>query len=133
MPYDEGFGLVSFLLLGRLRVSGDREQRFHRIVSNDSEDREQRFQAIVSTFLAVLASSADNSSGLRVPHSTMRKPDAYPEIVDAPDQRGFTFEAAGPDRARHRADDRGKQWRRAWRGSDIRPILAGGVQMSWRS
>jgi hypothetical protein len=34
----------------------------------------------------------------------MRKPDAYPEIVDAPDQRSSTFETPGPDRARHRAD-----------------------------
>src|ERR1700686_5361417 len=44
----------------------------------------------------------------------MRKPDAYPEIVDAPDQRSSTFEAPGPDRARHRADVGGKQWGRAW-------------------
>lgn len=34
----------------------------------------------------------------------MRKPDAYPEIVDVPDQRSSTFEAPGPDRARHCAD-----------------------------
>src|SRR6478672_12653559 len=44
----------------------------------------------------------------------MRKPDAYPEIVDAPDQRSSTFEAPGPDRARHRAHVGGEQWRRAW-------------------
>ena len=44
----------------------------------------------------------------------MRKPDAYPEIVDAPDQRSSTFEAPGPDRARHRADVGSEQWRRAW-------------------
>src|SRR5947207_157978 len=43
----------------------------------------------------------------------MRKPDAYPEIVDAPDQRSSTFEAAGPDRARHCADVGGEQWRGA--------------------
>src|SRR5450755_384772 len=44
----------------------------------------------------------------------MRKPDAYPEIVDAPDQRSSTFEAPGPDRARDRADVGSEQWRRAW-------------------
>src|SRR5450631_1915619 len=44
----------------------------------------------------------------------MRKPDAYPEIVDAPDQRSFTLKAPGPDRARHRADVGGEQWRCAW-------------------
>src|ERR1700678_4307568 len=44
----------------------------------------------------------------------MRKPDAYPEIVDAPDQRSSTFEAPGPDRARHCADVGSEQWRRAW-------------------
>jgi len=41
--------------------------------------------------------SADNSTGLRFLIQPMRKPDAYPEIVDAPDQRSSTFEAAGPD------------------------------------
>src|SRR5258708_18234999 len=44
----------------------------------------------------------------------MRKPDAHPEIVDAPDQRSSTFKASGPDRARHRAHVGGEQWRRAW-------------------
>src|ERR1700722_14802909 len=43
----------------------------------------------------------------------MRKPDAYPEIVDAPNTRSSTFEAPGPDRARHRADVGSKQWGRA--------------------
>src|SRR5437879_12251216 len=43
----------------------------------------------------------------------MRKPDAYREIVDAPDQRSSTFKAPGPDRARHRAHVGGEQWRRA--------------------
>ena len=33
-------------------------------------DREQRFQTIVSTFWKVLEASADNSTGLRVSHST---------------------------------------------------------------
>lgn len=42
----------------------------------------------------------------------MRKPDAYREIVDAPDQRSSTFEAPGPDRARHRADVGSEQWGR---------------------
>jgi hypothetical protein len=32
----------------------------------------------------------------------MRKPDAYPEIVDAPDQRSSTFKAPGPDRSLRR-------------------------------
>lgn len=44
----------------------------------------------------------------------MRKPDAYPEIVDAPDQRSSTFEASWPNRARHRAHVGSEQWRRAW-------------------
>src|SRR5260370_23367878 len=44
----------------------------------------------------------------------MRKPDAHPEIVDAPDQRSSTFKASGPDRARQRAHVGGEQWRRAW-------------------
>src|SRR6202167_2844892 len=44
----------------------------------------------------------------------MRKPDAYREIVDAPDPRSSTFEAPGPDRARHRADVGSEQWGRAW-------------------
>jgi hypothetical protein len=77
-------------VLSCLRVSGDREHH-----------------------LAVLDASADNSTGLRVSHSTMRKPDAYPEIVDAPDQRSFTFKAPGPDRARHCAHVGSEQWRRA--------------------
>ena len=42
----------------------------------------------------------------------MRKPDAYREIVDAPDPRSSTFEAPGPDRARHRADVGSEQWGR---------------------
>src|SRR4029077_5345919 len=49
-----------------------------------------------------------------MPHSTNEELDAHPEIVDAPDQRSSTFKAPGPDRARHRAHDRGEQWRRAW-------------------
>jgi hypothetical protein len=60
-----------------------------------SRDREQRFQAIVSTFWEVLDASADNSTGLRLPHSTMRKPDAHPEIVDAPDHAMLLFEIIG--------------------------------------
>ena len=44
----------------------------------------------------------------------MRRPDAHPEIVDAPDQRSSTIKAPRPDRARHCADDRGEQWRCAW-------------------
>src|ERR1700692_4637789 len=43
----------------------------------------------------------------------MRKPDAYREIVDAPDLRSSTFEAPGPDRADHRADVGSEQWGRA--------------------
>ncbi len=54
----------------------------------------------------------------------MRKPDAYPEIVDAPDQRSSTFEASGPDRTRHRADVGGEQWRRAWLRASRPPCRA---------
>src|SRR5271165_4978851 len=54
----------------------------------------------------------------------MRKPDAYPEIVDAPDQRSSTFKAPGPDRARHRADVGGEQWRRAWLRAACPPCRA---------
>src|SRR5271155_694141 len=54
----------------------------------------------------------------------MRKPDAYREIVDAPDPRSSTFEAAGPDRARHRADVGSEQWRRAWIRASRTPCRA---------
>src|ERR1035438_2403653 len=52
----------------------------------------------------------------------MRKPDAYPEIVDAPDQRSSTFEAPGPDRARHCAHVGSEQWRRAWLTGEVRAM-----------
>src|SRR5438445_9263274 len=54
----------------------------------------------------------------------MRKPDAYREIVDAPDQRSSTFKAPGPDRARHRADVGGEQWRRPWLRAACPPCRA---------
>src|ERR1700757_1225604 len=79
-----------------------------------SEDREQRFQAIVSTIWRCRTLRPTTQPGYGFLIQPMRKPDAYPEIVDAPDQRSSTFEAPGPDRARHCADVGGEQWRRAW-------------------
>jgi hypothetical protein len=61
-----------------------------------SGDREQRFQVIVSTFSEVRDASADNSTGLQDASFKSRKPDANPEIVDAPDQRSFTSTAWWP-------------------------------------
>jgi hypothetical protein len=69
-----------------LRVSGDHEHGFHRIVSNDSEDSEQRFQAIVSTFWRCRTLRPTTQPGYGFLIQPMRKPDAHPEIVDAPDK-----------------------------------------------
>src|ERR1700681_492808 len=79
-----------------------------------SEDREQRFQAIVSTIWRCRTFRPTTQPGYGFLIQPMRKPDAYPEIVDAPDPRSSTFEAPGPDRARHRADVGSEQWRCAW-------------------
>src|ERR1700757_651799 len=79
-----------------------------------SEDREQRFQAIVSTFWRCWTLRPTTQPGYGFLIQPIRKPDAHPEIVNAPDQRSSTFKAPGSDRARHRAHDRGEQWRRAW-------------------
>lgn len=45
---------------------------------------------IVSTFSEVRDASADNSASLQDASFKTRKPDANPEIVDAPDHRSFT-------------------------------------------
>src|ERR1700681_3383695 len=86
-----------------------------------SEDREQRFQAIVSTIWRCRTFRPTTQPGYGVLIQPMRKPDAYPEIVDAPDPRSSTFEAPRPDRARHRADVASEQWRRAGRRASRPP------------
>ncbi|HTQ83613.1 MAG TPA: hypothetical protein VMI47_10135, partial [Pseudolabrys sp.] len=46
--------------------------------------------------VVTIAGMRNNATGLRLPHLTMRKPDAHPEIVDAPDQRSSALKAPGP-------------------------------------
>ena len=55
-----------------------------------SEDREQRFQAIVSTVWRCRTLRPTTQPGYGFLIQPMRKPDAYPEIVDAPDPRSST-------------------------------------------
>ncbi|SIT56010.1 hypothetical protein BQ8794_240217 [Mesorhizobium prunaredense] len=81
----------------------------------------------MSTFSEVLDALADNSASLQDASFETGKPDANPEIVDAPDQRSFTSKGMSrPDRSRHRAHARGEQWRRAW--SSAARLFAG---LSW--
>ena len=63
----------------------------------------------------MLDASAGNSTGYGFLIQPMRKPDAYPEIVDAPDQRNFTFKVPVRDRARHRAHAGGEQCQSAFK------------------
>ena len=72
-----------------------------------------RFEARIRDLIEGFGRHLNQATGCLV--KAARKPDANPEIVDAPDQRSFTSKTCpGPDRARHRAHARDQQWRRAW-------------------